>query len=58
MKFHVVSFASEAKAIVNITDLDISGNTDDVIWSLMNFDYQSTTLILFPTFSLRKPLNI
>lgn len=58
MKFHVLSFASEAKAIVNITDLEMSGNTDEVIWKLMNFDYHSTTLLLSPAFILRSPLNI
>ncbi|KAM8769439.1 complement factor B [Acanthopagrus schlegelii] len=39
MNFHVLSFASEAIDIVNITDSDISGSSDDVIWSLLDFDY-------------------
>ncbi|XP_041664580.1 complement C2 [Cheilinus undulatus] len=41
IKFHVLSFASEAKDIVNITDSDISGDIDNVIWNLMNFEYKS-----------------
>ncbi|XP_029372782.1 complement factor B [Echeneis naucrates] len=41
MKFHILSFASEAKDIVNITDTDISTNTEEVIWHLMDFDYNS-----------------
>lgn len=50
MNFHVLSFASEAIDIVNITDTDISGNTDDVIWQLIEFDYHSRTLLDFPSF--------
>ncbi|XP_070827162.1 complement C2 [Chaetodon trifascialis] len=41
LKFHVLSFASEAKDIVDIRESDISGSTDDVIWRLMEFDYHS-----------------
>ncbi|XP_060901605.1 complement C2-like [Labrus mixtus] len=41
LKFHVVSFASVAKDIVNITDSDISSSVGDVIWNLMEFDYHS-----------------
>ncbi|XP_071351960.1 complement C2 [Trachinotus anak] len=41
MKFHVLSFASEIKDIVNITETDISSRTEDVIWSLLDFDYHS-----------------
>nr|AIA08677.1 complement factor B/C2 [Miichthys miiuy] len=39
LKFHVLSFASEAIDIVDITESDISGRIDDVIWNLMQFDY-------------------
>lgn len=49
LKFHVLSFASEVKDIVNITETDISSNVDYVIWHLMEFNYKSRTL-LFPTF--------
>ncbi|KAA8593795.1 hypothetical protein FQN60_004629, partial [Etheostoma spectabile] len=41
LKFHVVSFATEAKVIVDIRDLDTSGKIDDVIWHLEEFDYNS-----------------
>ncbi|XP_011607114.2 complement factor B [Takifugu rubripes] len=41
LKFHVLSFASEAKDIVDITESEISGSTDDVIWNLRNFNYHS-----------------
>ncbi|XP_044057275.1 complement C2 [Siniperca chuatsi] len=41
LKFHVVSFASEAKDIVDIKDSDTSGSIEDVIWNLMEFDYHS-----------------
>ncbi|XP_070685685.1 complement C2 [Pempheris klunzingeri] len=41
LKFHVLSFASEAKDIVDIRNSDISGSTEDVIWNLMEFDYHS-----------------
>ncbi|XP_039987709.1 complement C2 [Xiphias gladius] len=41
LKFHVLSFASEAKDIVDIRDTDISSSTEDVIWNLMDFDYHS-----------------
>ncbi|CAJ1066154.1 complement C2 [Xyrichtys novacula] len=41
MKFHILSFASEAIDIVNITDSHMSGDIDDVIWNLMEFDYHS-----------------
>lgn len=50
MNFHVLSFASEAIDIVNITDSDISGSSDDVIWSLLDFDYHRRTLLDFPSF--------
>ncbi|KAG8002205.1 Complement C2, partial [Nibea albiflora] len=39
LKFHVLSFASEAIDIVDITESDISGSIDDVIWNVMQFDY-------------------
>uniref|UniRef100_A0A8C9ZPJ9 C3/C5 convertase n=1 Tax=Sander lucioperca TaxID=283035 RepID=A0A8C9ZPJ9_SANLU len=41
LKFHVVSFATEAKDIVDIRDSDISGSIEDVIWNLEEFDYNS-----------------
>ncbi|XP_068173158.1 complement C2 [Antennarius striatus] len=41
MNFHVLSFASEVKDIVDIKDSAISGSVDDVIWRLMEFDYNS-----------------
>ncbi|KAM6933134.1 complement C2 [Xenentodon cancila] len=41
LNFHVLSFASEAKVIVDITDTDISGSADEVEYSLMEFDYHS-----------------
>uniref|UniRef100_A0A3Q3BHL8 C3/C5 convertase n=1 Tax=Kryptolebias marmoratus TaxID=37003 RepID=A0A3Q3BHL8_KRYMA len=41
LNFHVLSFASETKVIVNIIDTETSGNTDEVIWALMDFDYNS-----------------
>ncbi|XP_008296696.1 complement C2 [Stegastes partitus] len=41
MNFHVVSFASETKNIVNISDTDTSSSAEDVIWYLMQFDYHS-----------------
>ncbi|XP_051252628.1 complement C2 [Dicentrarchus labrax] len=41
LRFHVLSFASTAIDIVCITDLEISGSTEDVIWRLSEFDYHS-----------------
>uniref|UniRef100_H3DA21 C3/C5 convertase n=1 Tax=Tetraodon nigroviridis TaxID=99883 RepID=H3DA21_TETNG len=41
LKFHVLSFASGVKIIVDIRHAEISGSADDVIWNLMNFDYNS-----------------
>ncbi|XP_035536463.1 complement C2 [Morone saxatilis] len=41
LRFHVLSFASTAIDIVSITDFEISGSTEDVIWRLMEFDYHS-----------------
>ncbi|XP_034557857.1 complement C2 [Notolabrus celidotus] len=41
MKFHVLSFASEARDIVNITDSDTSSDVENVIWNLMEFNYHS-----------------
>lgn len=47
LNFHVVSFASETKAIVNISDTEISGDADEVIWALMEFEYNSRTSLVF-----------
>ncbi|KAM7413560.1 hypothetical protein PAMA_020775 [Pampus argenteus] len=41
MRFHVLSFASKVKDIVDITDSEISGHAETVIWHLMDFDYHS-----------------
>lgn len=41
MNFHVVSFASKARDIVNITETETSGNVEDVLWHLMDFNYHS-----------------
>ncbi|KAM9853527.1 complement C2 [Aulostomus maculatus] len=41
MKFHILSFASEVKTIVNIRETDLSGDSEHVILSLMDFDYHS-----------------
>uniref|UniRef100_A0A3Q3X9T3 C3/C5 convertase n=1 Tax=Mola mola TaxID=94237 RepID=A0A3Q3X9T3_MOLML len=41
LKFHVLSFATEAIDIVDIRDSQISGITENVIWYLMEFDYHS-----------------
>ncbi|XP_059187931.1 complement C2 [Centropristis striata] len=41
LKFHVLSFASQAIDIVDIRDSDISSNADDVIWDLEHFNYRS-----------------
>ncbi|XP_023134907.1 complement C2 isoform X2 [Amphiprion ocellaris] len=41
MNFHVLSFASEARDIVNISDTEISSSAEDVIWYLTEFDYNS-----------------
>ncbi|XP_029964019.1 complement C2 [Salarias fasciatus] len=41
MNFHVLSFASKTRDIVNITDTETSGNVDDVLWYLTEFDYRS-----------------
>ncbi|MEQ2226754.1 hypothetical protein ILYODFUR_030574, partial [Ilyodon furcidens] len=41
LNFHVLSFASETIVIVNIQETDISGDTDEVIWALMEFSYTS-----------------
>ncbi|KAF7219489.1 complement factor B [Nothobranchius furzeri] len=41
LNFHVLSFASETQTIVDILDLATSGNADEVILALMEFDYQS-----------------
>lgn len=47
LKFHVLSFASKAIDIVDITDSAVSGSTEDVIWNLESFDYHSRILSLF-----------
>uniref|UniRef100_A0A667XSE7 C3/C5 convertase n=1 Tax=Myripristis murdjan TaxID=586833 RepID=A0A667XSE7_9TELE len=41
MKFHVMSFASQAIDIVDINDRYASSNVDYIIWSLKDFDYKS-----------------
>ncbi|CAK6974955.1 complement C2 [Scomber scombrus] len=41
IKFHVLSFASEAIDIVDILDSQISGDTESVIGHLLDFDYHS-----------------
>ncbi|XP_034023779.1 complement C2 [Thalassophryne amazonica] len=41
MKFHVLSFATEAKDIVDITDTFTSSDSDSVMYNLKNFDYRS-----------------
>ncbi|XP_069003628.1 complement C2 [Embiotoca jacksoni] len=41
LNFHVLSFASEVKDIVDITDTDISGSIADVVWNLRTFNYRS-----------------
>ncbi|XP_068454940.1 complement factor B-like, partial [Clinocottus analis] len=41
LKFHVLSFASEARDIVDIRDADTSGSVDDVVYNLEQFDYHS-----------------
>lgn len=58
LKFHVVSFASEAKDIVDITETEISGSADDVIWNLMKFDYHSRIMLVSPAFTHRTPKKI
>ncbi|XP_003449339.1 complement C2 [Oreochromis niloticus] len=40
LNFHVLSFATEAKDIVDIMDEE-SGNIDSVIWSIVDFNYTS-----------------
>ena len=47
MKFHVLSYASVARVIVDIRDPDISGDAESVIFELMEFDYHSRTLLVF-----------
>lgn len=54
----MLSFASEAKDIVDITDTEISGSADDVIWRLMNFDYNSRTMLASSTFTHWTPIKI
>lgn len=49
MKFHVLSFASKAIDIVNITDSEISDKAEDVIWFLEKFNYASRAGII-PSF--------
>lgn len=46
MKFHVLSFATEVVDIVDILDSEISGDTESVIWHLMDFDYNSRALLV------------
>ncbi|RVE64366.1 hypothetical protein OJAV_G00125260 [Oryzias javanicus] len=41
LNFHIVSFASEAKVIVDIKDTDISSSADEVISYLKDFNYNS-----------------
>uniref|UniRef100_A0A3Q2QT83 C3/C5 convertase n=1 Tax=Fundulus heteroclitus TaxID=8078 RepID=A0A3Q2QT83_FUNHE len=41
LNYHVLSFASEAKVIVDIKDTETSGDPDEVIWALREFDYSS-----------------
>uniref|UniRef100_A0A4W6DQS2 C3/C5 convertase n=1 Tax=Lates calcarifer TaxID=8187 RepID=A0A4W6DQS2_LATCA len=41
LKFHVLSFATEARDIVDIRDIDISSSVDDIVWRLMDFNYHS-----------------
>ncbi|XP_061574969.1 complement C2 isoform X2 [Cololabis saira] len=40
LNFHVLSFASETKVIVDIMDMH-SGSVDEVIYTMMEFDYSS-----------------
>lgn len=47
MKFHVLSFASEAKDIVTITETEISGDPEQVIWKVTDFDHTSRSLLVF-----------
>lgn len=42
LKFHVLSFASETRDIVDIMEPE-SGNADHVVWSLEQFDHLSRT---------------
>lgn len=42
----MLSFASEAKDIVDITDTDFSSSVDDVIQNILEFNYMSTSLCL------------
>ena len=53
MKFHLLSFATEAIDIVDIRESQISGMTENVIAYLMEFDYHSRTPLAFPSFSRR-----
>lgn len=48
INFHVLSFASQAVDIVDILDSQISGDTESVIGYLMDFDYNSKTLLVTP----------
>uniref|UniRef100_A0A3Q2FYQ9 C3/C5 convertase n=1 Tax=Cyprinodon variegatus TaxID=28743 RepID=A0A3Q2FYQ9_CYPVA len=41
LNFHVLSFATETKAIVNITETETSGDIEEVIFEITNFDYHS-----------------
>ncbi|KAM4589324.1 complement C2 [Fundulus diaphanus] len=41
LNYHVLSFASEAKVIVDIKDTEISGDPDEVTLALREFDYHS-----------------
>lgn len=45
----MLSFATEAKDIVDIMDEE-SGNIDSVIWSIVDFNYTSMTLLVLPLF--------
>lgn len=51
MNFHVLSFASEAIDIVDIREKDISSSADDIIASLMDFNYSSRTLLIVLSFT-------
>ncbi|XP_037335976.2 complement C2 [Pungitius pungitius] len=41
LKFHVLSFATETRDIVDIMETERSGSADAVVWSLEHFDYLS-----------------
>ncbi|KAF3847885.1 hypothetical protein F7725_020913 [Dissostichus mawsoni] len=57
LRFHVLSFATMVKVIVDITNSDISGNIDDVIWNLEGFNYTNRNNLHAALYGVSEKIN-